>query len=339
MIKKIIKKLKNKFKSIRPIDAVVAVTYKCNSRCTMCDIWKISEHNDIDTEMYKKLPKSLRFVNISGGEPFLRPDIVEVVKTVHERCPKAYIIISSNGFATNLIIDRMKKIKEFMGDKIGVGLSVDGMQEMHDKVRRIPNGFNKIMDTLDKLKGIGVNDIRLAFTISDENIMDLNKVYDLTQEKDVDFTMAYAQSSENYFGGKENEFSIDPKVFKQEMDKLIQKQIKGWNIKKWLRAFFTHGVYLFATKQKQPLPVVSGTKHFFLDPSGVVYPSVVHNKPMGNIKDYKFAQIWYNKDTDKVRQEVSKASQRVWMICTARTAILKHPFHVMKWILKTKFSK
>lgn len=326
---------------IKPIDAVVAITYKCNSRCNMCDIWKIRDHHDVDRSFYSKLPQSLRFINISGGEPFLRPDIVEIIELILKRCPKAKLVISSNGFATNVVIDRMKKILAIADGRVGIALSIDGMQQMHDQIRGIQNGFNKIIRTIEELKKIGMpaQDIRIALTVTGENVKDLNELYDLSQKMGVQFTMSFAQSSDFYFGGKQNDVKLDEDVFEHQMKTLIKKQLKGFDVKRWLRAFFVQGIYDFAKKQQQPLPVVSGSKHFFVDPKGDIYPSVVHNMIMGNIKEANsFDDIWYGDKANEIRAKIHKANKPVWMICTARTAIIKHPFRVLKWILKNKIT-
>ena len=89
--------VQNKNQIIQPIDAVVAVTYRCNSRCIMCNIWQIKNFPEINYEEYLKLPSSLRDINISGGEPFLREDLVDIVRVIKRACPKAKITISTNG--------------------------------------------------------------------------------------------------------------------------------------------------------------------------------------------------------------------------------------------------
>ena len=94
-------------KTRKPIDAVVAVTYACNSKCVMCDIWKMEAKKPLDADQYLKLPSSLKYLNISGGEPFLRPDIVDVVKNMRKACPKAQLIFSSNGLVPELVVEKM----------------------------------------------------------------------------------------------------------------------------------------------------------------------------------------------------------------------------------------
>jgi len=91
-------------------DIVLAVTYQCNSRCGFCNIWRSQESFSCQPDDYKKLPHNIKNVNISGGEPFLRDDLPEIIKTIKNQCPKAKIIISTNGFTPSRIKEQMQRI-------------------------------------------------------------------------------------------------------------------------------------------------------------------------------------------------------------------------------------
>ena len=320
-----------------PIDCVLAVTYNCNSRCTMCDIWKLKDNKDLELEHYKNLPDTLLYINVSGGEPFLRQDLLELIKTLKETCPKAKIIISTNGFLTNLIVEKMKEILKIDPD-IGIGVSIDGLSEMHDKIRGIPGGFNLAIKTVKSLKeDLGMSNLRLAFTISKENVDHLSRVYDLSQELGIEFTLALAQSSEFFFGGKKVPEAPSEEVLQKQFDHLIKAELKSWQPKKWVRAYFAKSLFDFAKTGKQALPSKAAKDFFFLDPFGDIYPSVIHNSVMGNIKENSIIEIW-NSDKAKVaRKKVKEADQDAWMICTARSAIKKHPIKVGWWVFKNKF--
>lgn len=319
-----------------PVDAVIGTTYNCNSRCVMCDIWKLDPQEQITVEHLKKLPTTLRDVNISGGEPFLRKDIVDILKTVRERLPAARIVISSNGFSTKLIEMRIIEILKHVPD-VRVGISIDGLGEMHDKIRRIPNGFKKCMDTVDMLKRVGVKNIRLAFTVTTDNVADLPKVYDLAQEKGVEFTCAFAQSSDFYFGAKQNYEHPDPHLLRMGFRHIIRSEVASFNPKRWARAFFAYGLYRFATTGRQPLSSRPGTDFFYLDPNGMIYPSVVHYHNMGDVKkEWSFDELWNSEAAQAAREKVAEGQKEYWMICTARSAIRRHPLHVATWLVKSK---
>src|SRR4030043_1193673 len=115
----------------RPKEITLAVTYRCNSKCSMCNIWKITEFDDLPAEEYAKLPSSSLTINITGGEPFLRKDLVEVIRQIHKAAPNSRIVISSNGFLTDRITQVLSEVRKFH-PKIGIGVSVDGIGEGHE---------------------------------------------------------------------------------------------------------------------------------------------------------------------------------------------------------------
>jgi len=303
----------------------------------MCNIWQIKEHSDIKAEEYLKLPGTLKDVNISGGEPFMRPDILEVFKNIKIACPKARYIISSNGLAPHLIQQRITEILP-IEPNIGVAISLDGLGKIHDQVRGIDGAYEKVLQTIKILKTAGVKYIKLAYTLTNDNLAEMTKVFDLSRELKVDFTMAAMQNSDVYFGNKENKLEQDPEQLKQAFYYVIKKQLQSWRPKQWGRAYFTYGLYQFIIGQGRKLPPEAGNEHFFLDPNGDIYPSVVDAENMGNLTAIKnFSDLWCSEKNLALRKElITGLAKPSWMICTARTAIKKHPFSVGWWIIKNK---
>lgn len=323
-----------------PIDCVLALTYNCNSRCTMCDIWKIKDSPELKPEVFLNLPASLRDINLSGGEPFLHPDLLKIVKNIQQAVPRARLVISSNGFATELIVKKMKEILAIAPD-IGVAISIDGIGEMHNEIRGIPGGFDRAIGTIKELQKLGMTNLRLAFTVMEKNVNHFFKVYDLSRELGVQFTHSFAQSSEFYFGGKSNVENPRQDLLVNQYEYIIGSELKSWNIKKWARGYFAFGMFKFITSKNQVLSNAPGRDFFFVDPSGDIYPSVVHNFVMNNLNNFKnvseFEQFWCSKEAEEMRAKIDGLKIPVWMICTARTAIKSHPFRVGWWLLKNKF--
>jgi len=181
-----------------------------------------------------------------------------------------------------------------------------------------------------------MKNLRIAFTISKQNVEHLSKVYDLSRELGVEFTLALAQSSEFFFGGKQIEEVVDADILKKQFDYVIRRELQSWQPKRWVRAYFAKSLFDFARTGKQALPSRAGTDFFFLDPFGNVYPSVVHNFVMGNLYEKNVVEIWLSPEAEEARKKVKDAKQDVWMICTARTAIKRHPIRVGWWIIRNK---
>lgn len=319
-------------KKTRIQDIVLAVTYKCNSRCVMCNIWKTQNNAlEIRVEDLASLPRNLKNINITGGEPFLLDNLVELLGAVVRVCPKAAIIISSNGFATELILENMKRIIE-LKPNIGIAISIDGIGEAHDRIRGVEGGYNKVIATVNGLKKLGVKYLKIAFTIGDYNYNELPKVYRLAEKLGAEFSLALVHGGENYFQAQ-NVINKKTDIAK-ELDWLIAQELSKSHLKNWARAYFAYGLKYFLETGERLLPDYSGELNIFITPDGSVYANDVANEKIGEI-----AALNRQNPGRKFAAGDSAAANHVatnWMVCTARQAIKKHWLRVGCWILKNK---
>lgn len=313
-------------------DIVLAVTYQCNSRCSFCNIWQSRESFSCLSPDYAKLPRNLRNVNITGGEPFLRNDLPEIIRTIAYQCPKANIIISTNGFTPRRIKEQMQKIIKFKRD-IGIAISLDGFGKAHEELRGFPGGFSLVLETIRLLKELGLRDIKIAFTLGEQNIGQLKRVYRLSKELGVEFSFAAYHNSSHYFKKEDNKI-IDIRNFKKEINWLIEQELKSLSLKKWARAYFAFGLFEFLKNKKRVLPDYSGLNSLFIDPFGNIYPSDVWDLKIGSLKKINN----WSDFSEKSREIISsRRKPDSWMICTARQAMKKHWIKVILWILRKKF--
>ena len=79
-----------------PKEICIILTYRCNAKCNMCDVWhhptKSSE--EITVKDIEKLPSGLRFINITDGEPFVRKDIGDIIDVIRPKTRR--IVISTS---------------------------------------------------------------------------------------------------------------------------------------------------------------------------------------------------------------------------------------------------
>ncbi len=305
-------------------DVVLAVTYRCNARCRMCSIWQIKDHQgELTPKDYKNLPKGLKDINISGGEPFLRPDLAEIIKVIADRLPAANIIISTNAFATDLINKQMKKIIKIKPN-IGVAISLDGIGAAHNNIRRVKDGYQKVINTVRVLRKIGIKNLKFGFTIGDYNICELEKVYKLADDLKMELSTTLVHSSEAYFG-QENKINKQDKII-AKLNWLIIKELSGKTPKQWARAYYSYGMKRFVLTGKRILPDYSGKRNIFIDPFGNIYPCDVSSQKIGNLRQPDKALILH-KDLDCAQS---------WMMCTVRPAIKKHWLRAGLWIIYNK---
>ena len=302
-----------KFKSL-----VCAITYGCNSRCTFCNIWKGTPKKEIDVSYYKKLP-SFETVNLTGGEPFLRNDIDEIIEIFKRKTKR--IVISTNGLLTERILKTAKKYPW-----IGFRISFDGVGEKNDEMRGIPGAFKRCLETIRGLKKIGVKDIGICSTFGHGNEDQVEKLYELSKKLNVQFLIIVRHDS--FYYNKANK-PFDTEILANKLNWLIKKYLDSFNIKNYFRAYYTKGAIDFAKGKKRLMECDAGWTSFYLDPYGDVFPCVVLEKSMGNIKKERLEDI----------RERINCKLNCWMPCTVNQQIRKKPSKAMKWILKKKVPK
>lgn len=315
-----------KYKTL-PTSAFIAVTLLCNSRCIHCDIWKNRGMDFLPTDIYKKLPSSLEMVDITGGEPFLRNDLPEIVKVIRNTCPKARILITTNGF----LPEKIKKFTPMIvksDPAIAFRLSLDGWGKTHEKVRGIPDAFGKVMKSVAILKECGVRDIGLTFTLMELNRKELKTVYTHCRKEHLSFSLNVVHDSPIYFGNNKVHLQPKPKSVKKDFDDLFLNQMRSSNPKDWGKAWFNRYSYEYMVNHRRPLPCGAGENFFYMDPFANIFMCQIKNWPIGNLQKQTFEQLWYSKPKDKLIP-VAHSCNDCWIICTAKDAIKKNKLRVM----------
>ena len=297
----------------------------------MCDIWKSDgdRERELSPEDYRWLPTSLRSINVSGGEPFLRDDIVEIVRVMHDRCPAARIVISTNGLQPERIEQAVAQMPE-----VAIRISVDGIGDAHDAVRGVPGAYERAMETVERLRAIGVTDLGLAATATDSNVGDVTQVREKTKELDLKFSVTAAHSSPIFFG----EHSVErPHTVEsvREMTDIMRDLLRSWRPLEWAKAYYVRGLIEYIRGRPRRLPCRAGTDFFFLDPWGDVYPCNVGGTLIGNIRDGSFAAI-RGRAWTKVSEAVDACEVQCWMVCTVGAPMKRRPLRPMLWMLGAK---
>ncbi|MBM4055126.1 MAG: radical SAM protein [Planctomycetes bacterium] len=315
-----------------PKEICIILTYRCNAKCNMCDVWHYPTkfQEEITPEDLEKLPSGLRFINITGGEPFVRKDIEKIIEVVHPKTQR--VVISTNGFFTEKIVNLCKKYPD-----IGIRISIEGLQKANDSIRGIPNGFDRGIRTLLTLRKMGMKDIGFGMTVQDKNYKDLLPLYELSNALGYEFATATLHNS-HYFHKLDNRIENKDLVC-EEFSKLIHELLKSNSIKKWFRAYFNYGLMNYIYGNERFLKCEMGSEACFIDPSGDVLPcnGMTVKMPMGNIKEQSFSDIWNSAQAEKVRSAVSTCDKQCWMVGNAVPVIKKHMRAPVKWILENKF--
>src|SRR3989344_268480 len=203
------------------------VTFRCNSRCSFCFNWKNIDEvksNELTLDEINKISKSLPefpWFLISGGEPFLRNDLDEIIEIFCKNNKIKHITLPTNGLLTNKIAEKVESIlKKCPSISLNLVLSLDGIKEKHDKIRGIKGNFNKLMQTYKLLMPLRKKYSNLAVkfntVISNTNYKELGKIIDY-----VKFLKADMHTIDFIRGSPRDKYASLPP--RKEILKLIRK--------------------------------------------------------------------------------------------------------------------
>jgi len=169
-----------------PISLVHFVTNRCNARCSFCfidfdDPKTFSEEltlQEID-KLTKNLGKSLLNVNLTGGEPFARKDLVEIAKKYLTNSTIQSIYITTNASLPERIKNFAEEISTFDNSaELTFQISIDDLPENHNRVRKVKNLFDSCIETYRLLKKMGdnINPV-VSITVTHENCDNIKEIF------------------------------------------------------------------------------------------------------------------------------------------------------------------
>lgn len=316
---------------LKKLNGTVIVTYRCNAKCTMCNRYKVPSkpEEEITVDAIKKLPQ-MYFTNITGGEPFIRDDLKDIVRELYKKSER--IVISTNGFFTEKIVELCKEFPQ-----IGIRISIEGLEQTNNEIRGLDDGYNKGYTTLKTLVDMGMKDVGFGMTVQDKNAPDLVPLYEKSNELGMEFATASLHNS--FYFVESNNIINDRLMVAKNFEDLVNRLLESNSPKKWFRAYFNHGLINYIFSQKRLLPCDMSFDTFFIDPYGDVMPcnGTKEKEVMGNINTQSWDELWNSEQAENVRKKVRCCDRNCWMIGSVSPAMHKYIWVPFFWVLKHKF--
>jgi len=314
--------LKSNFSTLpEPYKVTFAVTYNCNSKCKTCNIWKKKPKGELTIEEIKKIFSKISpsWLNITGGEPFLRNDIYKIAKIAKEY-GVSMLNLTTNGLVPRAF-EESKKISKLKFFRFVVTVSMDGPEEIHDKIRGIKGNWKraiKLYKNLKKIKASGFQTY-LGYTISKYNLGMIEKTikdsgFDI---RDFHFNIFHSSFYYDINGKSDGRFLNDIKY--------VIKNKKSIGMLSYIERIYIKHVEKYLKTGKSPFPCKALTSSCFIDPQGNVYPCTHWEMKLGNLResDYDLKKIWNSKKAKEARKMIKKNKcPGCWTPCEAYQTIL-----------------
>lgn len=314
----------------KKLNGTVIVTYRCNARCTMCSRYKAPSRpeEEISIETIRKLPR-MYFTNITGGEPFIRTDLKDVVREVSKKSDR--IVISTNGFFTDRIVDLCREFPD-----VGIRISIEGLERTNNEIRGLQDGYMRGYRTLETLVEMGMKDVGFGMTVQDRNAPDLVPLYEISHKMGMEFATASLHNS--FYFVEAGNIIHDRAMVAGNFEDLVNRLLNTNSPKKWFRAYFNHGLINYIYGQKRLLPCDMSFDTFFIDPYGDVMPcnGTRDKEVMGNLNIQTWDELWNGRQAEHVRRKVRCCDRNCWMIGSVSPAMHKYIWIPMWWVVRHK---
>jgi len=315
-----------------PPSLIFFVTSRCNAHCSHCFNWKnLNQENDLTLEDIGELSAQLGPMDsllLSGGEPFLRKDLVEICRLFFENNKINALSIPTNGLLPVLIAEETEKILQAAcGKKVFVNISLDGTEQTHDKIRHVPGAFKKAIESYHSLAKLKQNhsnlNVGISTTISNVNCED---IFQLISELKICVPDLKSLNLSFLRGLPKNKtYTLPP------MNDLIR-------INERIKKLFPNGRSLIdrtvdetifklkletLRKKRQILTCQAGKLMGVVDANGDVRLCELL-EPIGNLREAPFKEIWQSKEAEAGRKKI--ANHQCWCTheCFLFPTILAH---------------
>ncbi len=332
--------LKNNFVRLNaPYKLTFSITYRCQSRCLSCNIWQIKPTGELTLDEIREFAKkntSFKWVEITGGEPFLRGDVADIVRAFKENCKDLYLLTMPTNSLCNhdMFVPKIEQILQMGIPRFTITISLDGYRELHDKIRGIPGNFDKAMETARRLRELQKNYKNLFFvfgyTMSKFNQGELEKTYQEVKKIFPDITynnfhINLGQVSEIYYANTNLDVSAQRETLAREINSFISKRKAVFDPQDIVENAFLKKLAQYVATGEPPMKSRSLDASLFMDSYGDVYPSIMWSKKIGNIKEngYSLQNIWYGEVANEVRRLIKEGKEpKAWTACEAYQTIV-----------------
>ena len=340
----------------QPINVTFSVTRRCQSRCKTCYIWKHNPGDDLDLNTIERLFRSIGwtyFFNVSGGEPYLRDDLPEIVRLACKFMKPAIVHIPTNALTPERIeritLEILNAIKqEAPGTVLTVKPSFDGVGALHDEIRGVPGNFEKLLDTIERLNKLREQykylHVGVGTVISRFNASHLKEIIVYARGLGVDtYINEIAEEREEFFnlGSGITPESHSYEQLMEAFKESVRGKMKDMKILPRITTAMRIVYYDLAVKildsNKQEIPCNAGILNVNINSDGAVWPCAVlaYKAEMGIVSQYNdFQYIWRSRKANNIRKSIRRGECACPLANQAYSNILLHPPSLLRalWI-------
>jgi MoaA/NifB/PqqE/SkfB family radical SAM enzyme len=315
-----------------PWKLTLATTWRCNHRCGHCRIWERRPDGELTTDelarLFERNP-SIRWLDLTGGEPTTRRDLPEIVRAATRHLPDLVLLhFPTNGALPDRAVAAAEAALERRPPQLILTVSLDGPRAVHDALRGVDGAWDGAIETFARLRELPGVDVVLGMTLTVENLGAARACYEdarraLGRLEPGELHFNVAQRSPHYYGNPELALP-EPAA--------VERALAEFGAARWLHPTallersYRALVPRFLETGRSPVVCGSLAASAFVDPTGVVYPCITEDRPLASLRelDFSLAEVW--RRTAAARDDVvAGRCAGCWTPCEAFPSLMASP--------------
>ena len=207
-----------------PWSLTLVVTRRCNSRCQMCSIWTEKDSPFLSLEQYEQMFSQndfsfVRAITLTGGEPTLRSNLPELFEIILKYMPRLeFVLLATSGLNTRRTVEFVSAMLSSVQSKknsikrFDVQISIDGIGEVHDRVRGISGFFERTQQTIQGLEDLKAQypklNIVLSSVLMPENITNAFAIKEYAKQKKYSIHYSPVIIADGYYNNSQGSSSL-----------------------------------------------------------------------------------------------------------------------------------
>jgi MoaA/NifB/PqqE/SkfB family radical SAM enzyme len=310
--------LKATGRGARPEALSIEVTRRCIARCVMCNIWQTpADQRELSVREWLELLKSpslsgLRELDVTGGEPFLRDDLRELFRGVialkRTHLPRLRTIaVTTNGFLTERVLGLVRDLVaplERAGMTMVFACGLDGVGPVHDRIRNVPGGWQRLDATIDGLARLRDGHpclvLGIKTTVTRHNVGELEAIARYADQRGLFTIVSPFILTGNRYANLDlaEELSLSP-TDRAELKAFYRSGRLRWS---------SYGAELlrFLETGRMAKPCSAGFNYFFVRSGGELFPCPIIDQPLGDVTRTPLAELIASPTAASFRRRVNR---------------------------------
>jgi MoaA/NifB/PqqE/SkfB family radical SAM enzyme len=276
------------------------------------------------------------YLTISGGEPFLRPDLVDICRAAKRHLDPKVLLIPTNGFMDKQIPARVREILEIYRDnQVIINLSLDGVGAEHDFVRGRPGAYARALSTFEQLGAVRAPNLTRGIhtVVSKYNVANFEETHRRLSALAPDSLICEVAENREELFTIEEDITPDPDEFEAAVGVMLAEMGRrrptgvARLVAAFRRQYQLNAVRIVREKRQHPA-CQAGFMLAHLSPSGELWACCTEARSFGNLRDhdYDWNRVYFH---SPLKEQIRGRIRRRECVCPLANAgyvnILFHP--------------